>query len=538
MIRSTIRVRIFAGMLAGIFASLGLALMVVRGLEQRMAGGATDAIPAAQRNLLFGALVLCLLALFLAQRMVGRIARPLRALSRAVDALAQGERFEPLALPPDAELATLARAVNALGERLARALEDVTRKAAEAAQADAAKAAFLAVVSHELRTPLNGILGLAEHLQGTPLELDQRAQLQLIERAGEDLLGIIEDILDYSRIEAGELVLEDAPFALEHSVKRALEPLELEARRKGLELSARIEDGVPRNLRGPASRLRQVLLNLVNNAVKFTAQGSVEVLVGLVEESDTHATLRFAVKDTGIGIPAERMDRLFKPFSQVESARDRRFGGTGLGLAICKDLVELLGGTCSVESSPGAGSTFGFTARFEKHFGALPPERDTASVREALAGRTPTEILPALPVALLRPGAGMPASGPRLLLVEDNPINQRMAELVLRRAGYAYDVASDGERALALHAEHPYDLILMDCQMPVLDGLEATRRIRTSEEGRERHVPIVALTANAFEADRDECMRAGMDDFLSKPFKAAALLEVIGRWVSNVGRRA
>jgi len=312
-------------------------------------------------------------------------------------------------------------------------------------------------------------------------------------------------------------------------VERALEPLELEARRKGLALTSTIDAAVPRSLRGPVGRLRQVLLNLVTNAVKFTSQGSVEVQIGLVEESDTSATLKFAVKDTGIGIPAERMDKLFKPFSQVECTRDRRFGGTGLGLAICKDLVALMGGACTVESTPGVGSNFGFTARFEKHFGALPPDRDPRSVRELLAGRSPTEILPALPAALTAQRA--PQSVPRILLAEDNPINQRMAELMLRRAGYAYDLAGDGEQVLALHAEHDYDLILMDCQMPVLDGLEAARRIRVEEEQNGRHVVIVAVTANAFDADRDECMRAGMDDFLSKPFKAAALLEVVERWL-------
>ena len=377
----------------------------------------------------------------------------------------------------------------------------------EADRANRFKSQFLANMSHEIRTPMNAVIGMTSILATSPLTSQQREYLGTIRSSGESLLALLNGILDFSKIEAGKLVMEAAPFDLRQCVEEAVDLLAVQAARKGLEIGCLIDPAVPALIESDATRLRQILVNLLDNAVKFTSSGGVLVLVeacsspplegsrgALVE--DRRVDLRFAVRDTGIGIAADSMDRLFRPFSQADSSTSRLYGGTGLGLAICHRLAQGLGGRIWVESEPGKGSTFWFTIRCRA--GAdLPPQ-----VPRESDGAGKIE------------GAGL--SPLRILVAEDNVINQKVALLLLERLGYAADVAADGEETLAALRRQRYDVILMDVQMPGMDGIEAARHIREEWPAEERP-RIIAVTASALQEDRETCLSAGMDDFLSKP---------------------
>jgi two-component system, sensor histidine kinase and response regulator len=526
-----------------------------------------------------------------------------------------------------------------------RIIEDELREAMERANAASeAKSQFLANMSHEIRTPLNGVVGMLELLADTTLAPQQQRMAQAATRSSEALLGVINNILDLSKIEANRLELEALPFDVRRLAEDASAMLADAARRKGIELACRIEASVPMAVIGDPNRVRQVLLNLVANAVKFTEQGEVEVSLERLPDANTDAArLRFAVRDTGIGLSAEESARLFRAFSQADMSTSRRFGGTGLGLAIARQLVELMEGTLELVSEPGAGSTFTFTVAFPladalvaapvavealhgrrvlvvednvtnreilkvqcEAFGmqvecvgsaeeglatlraadAGPSAFDVVLLDQHLPGMSGLELVRALeqrddqgslrivlltsgvqagdlararasgvvatldkPVrrddllavlrsavqgratplrgmAAITPTAALPGST-RVLVVEDNEVNRYVVQAMLGGLGCQVTLATGGEQGVELASTQPFDLILMDCQMPVVDGFEATRRIRYARVA----TPIIALTANALHGDRERCLEAGMDDYLAKPFSRAALRETLRRWL-------
>lgn len=386
--------------------------------------------------------------------------------------------------------------------------ESELREARDAALALAwMKSEFVATMSHEIRTPMNGVLGMAQVLGKTQLDADQRKYVDTILRSGKALLTVLSDILDFSKIEAGRLELERTAFSLRQIVADVVELYSEMAAAKRLDLALHCEADCPRQVVGDPGRVRQVVLNLVGNAIKFTDAGGVRVEIAVIARHQDRATLRVAVTDTGIGIPLAGQTRLFDSFSQVDASTTRKYGGSGLGLAICKRLVELMGGEIGLVSAAGEGSTFWFSVPFVIAHD-VAPELVNIGVDVAL----------------------QPAIGGRVLLVEDVDFNQIVIKTLLEPLGIDVYVASNGEEALRRLDEDRYDLILMDCQMPVMDGYEATKTIRAQEWPGE-HIPVIALTASVFRAERQKCIDAGMDDFIPKPFDEAVLRDKVVKWL-------
>jgi signal transduction histidine kinase len=473
--------------------------------------------------------ILALVAGLISRFTMRRLARPLSQLQAGIVS-AQNGRLEPIRVSKtgdeaellgasfNAMIAALAAAHRALLEQqglLEKGIKDRTDQMQEAMRsaqaASQAKSEFLANISHELRTPMNGVIGMLDIALDRELSADVAEQLQTAQRCAYSSLSLLNDLLDLSKIEAGKMTLEKLPFDLRVLVADCIQANQPKATENSVSLQAEVSPDVPRQIMGDPLRMRQIIANLVSNAVKFTEHGSVTVRAGGQFTEPGKFTLRISVEDNGTGIPAGQLLSIFEKFTQADGSVSRRFGGTGLGLAITRSLVELHGGDIQVQSELGRGSTFIVTLQCEAD--AATDAAQKAKILEHVASK-PSAI----------------ASPARILVVEDNQVNQKVVTAVLRKRGFSIELANDGQEALnKLDKSAAFDLILMDVQMPVLDGLEATRLIR--KEPRWNRLPIVAMTAHAMNGDKERCLEAGMNGYISKPVHPSLLLSTVDEFL-------
>ncbi len=449
-----------------------------------------------------------LLAMLFSGLLNRRISRPILDLAATMEQIHRSKNFSIRALShSEDELGVLVNGVNAMLDGIQQRDEQLRVAKENAEEANRAKSRFLAQMSHEIRTPMNGVLGMTALLRNTNLDAKQQKFVCTIRRSGKLLLKLINDILDFSKIEAGKLELEAIGFSVSALVEEVMELFHEQARHKGLTLSQWVAPEVPEMLKGDPGRLRQILMNLLSNGLKFTESGRISLKVTAMQKDKHQATLHFAVQDSGLGIAREQQEKIFAPFSQADGSTTRQFGGTGLGLAICQQLVRMMGGEIGVHSVAGKGSTFWFTI-------TLP-----VATRQTGKQHPP-------------PSASSKFEGV-VLVAEDNPTNQIVAQGLLELLGCQVDTVANGQEAVQAATRNQYDLIFMDCQMPVMDGYTATREIRkTTAALSGKRVPIIALTAHAMKGDRQACLEAGMDDYLVKPYDEQQLAAVLSKWLS------
>jgi signal transduction histidine kinase/ActR/RegA family two-component response regulator len=482
-----------------------------------MVGMSNDAFSQRQQEILFKAGILALFALLftyiLARRLALSLSQPISDMVEAVKAIQQGDYRMPLPVPDDSELGDLARHINHLAAGLEtasgeqqQAIAQLIQTREEAERANSAKSDFLAMMSHELRTPMNGVLGMLQLLETTRMTDEQAEYSSLATESTEHLLRVINDILDFSRIERDALELERIPFNLAELISTSAQAFHHSAQQRGLVLELKTQPGLDvLEVQGDPTRIRQILVNLIGNAMKFTELGSVQVETQWQPLDHELIWFTCIVRDSGIGISAERLELMFNAFQQADSSISRRYGGTGLGLPIARTLAERMGGTLRAKSEEGIGSVFTLEIPLTL-YKRKTPEKITPAVVENDDGRNQ-----------------------QVLLVEDNPVNQTVIEAMLRSLGFKVSVANDGAQAVRAVEANNFAAILMDCRLPIIDGYEATRQIRQLPA--RAQVPIIALTANALHGDRERCLQAGMNDYLAKPFKRTDLQQVLQHWL-------